>query len=158
MRIAADMNSRFDGGPGPEAAGRPRNFTPLARNSQRARVLVVDDDSLTRWSLSETLGARGYAVAEAPDAASAISALLSPPPRIAVVLLDVYLPDADDLRVLKALRQMAPDTPVILMTAYGSRELSAEATRLGAFAVLDKPFELDVVGPMIERALEARPH
>jgi DNA-binding NtrC family response regulator len=121
-------------------------------------VLVVDDDSLTRWSLAETLGARGYDIAEAPDAASAISALLSPSMPIAVVLLDVHLPDAADLRVLKALRQISPDTPVILMTAHGSRELAAEALTLGACAVLDKPFELDDVGAAIERALDTRRH
>ena len=119
---------------------------------------MVDDESLVRWSLAETLRASGFEVAEACDASSAISALLSPDGRIAAVLLDVYLPDAHDLRVLKALRQMVPETPVILMTAHGSRELSAEALRLGAFSVLDKPFELDAIAPVVERAIATGIH
>ena len=129
------------------------DFTPRAGNSHQPCVLIVDDESLVRWSLAETLGARGYRVAEARDAASALSAVQSAPRGFGVVLLDLYLPDAHDLRVLKALRQMLPETPVILMTAYGSRELTAEARRFGAFTVLDKPFEMADLPPIIERAL-----
>ena len=129
------------------------DFTSRAGNSHQPCVLIVDDESLVRWSLAETLAARGYQVAEARDAASALSAALSAPRGIGVVLLDLYLPDTHDLRVLKALRQMLPDTPVILMTAYGSRELTAEARRFGAFTVLDKPFEMADLPPIIERAL-----
>ena len=151
--MSTDLKTQF-GGPTPlEAAGQSGDFTPPLRNSQHPRVLVVDDESLVRWSLAETLGERGYDVVEAADAASAVSALLSSRSRIAVVLLDLYLPDADDLRVLKALRQMSPETPVILMTAYGTHELTAEAIRLGAFTVLDKPFELADVRPVIEQSL-----
>ena len=154
--MLTDLNAQFGGPTRTEAPGQTRDFTPSLRNFQQPRVLVVDDESLVRWSLAETLGARGYDVVESADAASAISTLLSSRGRIAVVLLDLCLPDADDLRVLKALRQMSPETPVILMTAHGTRELTAEALRFGAFTVLDKPFELDDVGSVVECALRAR--
>ena len=148
-----DLRPRIGGPNQPEGVGQARDFAPCPRNSRHDRVLVVDDESLVRWSVAETLRAGGFEIAEAADASSAFAALLSPDRRISAVLLDVYLPDAHDLRVLKALRQMAPDTPVILMTAHGSRELSAEAIRLGAFVVLDKPFELDTLAPVVERAI-----
>ena len=151
--MLTDLKPQFDGPTRSEAAGQARDFTPPLGNSQQPRVLVVDDESLVRWSLAETLAERGYDAAEAGDAASAISVLLSSRSRIVAVILDLYLPDAYDLRLLKALRQMSPETPVILMTAHGTREVTAEAIRLGAFAVLDKPFELADVGPVIEHAL-----
>jgi len=156
--MVTDLIPRIGGLNQPEGVAQARNFTLFPRNPRQERVLVVDDESLVRWSVAETLRASGFDVAEAGNASSAIATLLSPDGRISAVLLDVFLPDAHDLRVLKALRQMVPQTPVILMTAHGSRELSAEAMRLGAFSVLDKPFELDALTPVVERAIATRLH
>lgn len=129
------------------------NSPQLAKNSARARILVVDDEPLIRWSVAETLGDRTYAVSEAGDAASAIQALSPEPSFVDLILLDLRLPDCGDFRVLSAMRRLSPHTPVILMTAYGSPELFAEARRLGAFAILDKPFDMDVLQPLVEHAL-----
>jgi DNA-binding NtrC family response regulator len=120
-----------------------------------SRVLVVDDESLVRWSLTETLGASGYEVTEAGDGASAIRAFASLRSGTDVVLLDLRLPDVDDLRILGAMRQLSPNVPVIVMTAFGTPELLNEALRLGAFAVIDKPFDMSAISPLIERALAA---
>ena len=128
----------------PEACGIDRTAS---------RVLVVDDESLVRWSLAETLGASGYAVTEARDGASAIRAFASPRGGTDVVLLDLRLPDSGDLRVLAAMRQLSPEVPVIVMTAFGTPDLLNEALRLGAFAVIDKPFDMSAISPLIERAL-----
>ena len=122
------------------------------------RVLVVDDEPLVRWAVSEVLGGQGYQVKEVGDAASAIRALSTPADRVDIVLLDLRLPDSEDLRVLSAMRGLAPATPVILMTAYGTPEILAEARRLGAFAIVDKPFEMDALPPLVEHALSARAH
>jgi DNA-binding NtrC family response regulator len=127
----------------------------VAEKSTGARVLVVDDESLVRWSLAETLGASGYEVTEAKDGASAIQAFASLRGGTDVVLLDLRLPDVDDLRILAAMRQLSPEVPVIVMTAFGTPELLNEALRLGAFAVIDKPFDMSAVSPLIERALAA---
>ena len=86
------------------------------------RILVVDDEPLVRWSVAEVLGDHGYQVAEAHDAMSAIHAFCETPDPADIVLLDLRLPDSDDLRVLSAMRQWSPATPIILMTAYGSPE------------------------------------
>ena len=134
------------------------NSPQAAKKSARATVLVVDDEPLVRWSIGETLGARGYEVTEAGDARSAMQRFLPGPCPVDLVLLDLRLPDADDLRNLSAIRRVSPYTPVIVMTAYGSPELLTEARRLGAFAIVDKPFELDALPPLVERALAARPH
>jgi two-component system, NtrC family, response regulator AtoC len=133
----------------------PGDFPHAAENSTSARVLVVDDESLIRWSLAETLGDSGYEVTEANDGASAIRAFASPRDGTDVVLLDLWLPDVDDLRILVAMRHLSPRIPVIVMTAFGTPELLNEALRLGAFAVIDKPFDMSAVSPLIERALAA---
>ncbi len=126
------------------------------KKSSLGRVLVVDDEALIRWSLAETLGAEGYQVTEAADGASAIRAFASNPGASDVVLLDLRLPDSDDLRVLSTLRRLSPLTPVILMTAYGSPEVLDEARRLGAFTIIQKPFEMDDIGSVVARAMATR--
>ena len=134
------------------------NSPQAAKKSARARILVVDDEPLVRWAIGETLGDRGYEVTEAGDARSAMHTFLPGACSVDLVLLDLRLPDADDLRVLSAIRRVSPHTPVIVMTAYGSPELFTEALRVGAFAVVDKPFELNALPPLVEGALAARPH
>ena len=69
-----------------------------------------------------------------------------------LVLLDLRLPDASDLRLLARIRQKAPYVLVILMTAFATREIIEEATALGA-SVLLKPFDLDTLAAVVERAL-----
>jgi DNA-binding NtrC family response regulator len=105
------------------------------------RVLVVDDEPLIRWSIAETLGAAGHQVTEAQDAASALKALAdaSGPD---VVLLDFRLPDSNNLDLLARIRQIAPAATVILMTAFGTPDVTAGALKLGASRVLNKPFNM----------------
>jgi two-component system response regulator AtoC len=110
---------------------------------------------LVRWSLAETLEASGYEVTEARDGASAIRAFASPPGGTDVVLLDLRLPDSSDLHILAAMRQLSPQVPVIVMTAFGTPDLLNEALRLGAYAVIDKPFDMGAISPLIARALAA---
>jgi DNA-binding NtrC family response regulator len=105
------------------------------------RILVVDDEPLIRWSIAETLGAGGHQVTEAEDAQSALRAIADDPDRD-LVLLDFRLPDSDDLGLLAKIRQLVPDTPVIMMTAFGTPEVTAGALKLGALKVLNKPFNM----------------
>jgi DNA-binding NtrC family response regulator len=147
------------GGPAPsEQQVATGNFPRLAKKSARATILVVDDEPLIRWAVAETLAESGYEVRGADDAASAMRAFLPGPRAFDVVFLDLRLPDCDDLGVLSAMRRLSPHTQMILMTAFGSPELFTEARRLGAFAIMDKPFEMDALQPLVERALAARPH
>jgi DNA-binding NtrC family response regulator len=120
-------------------------------------VLVVDDEALLRWSIAETLGDQGYKVTQAADAAAAMRIFSGALGETDLVLLDLRLPDSDGLGVLSAMRRLSPSTPVILMTAYGTPELLKEARRLGTVGIVDKPFEMSDLAPLVERALAARP-
>jgi DNA-binding NtrC family response regulator len=105
------------------------------------QILVVDDEPLIRWCIAQTLGAAGHSVTEAHDAASALQAL-SRGPHPDVVLLDFRLPDSSDLGLLKAVRRVAPAAAVLMMTAFGTPDVTAAALKLGARGVLTKPFDM----------------
>jgi DNA-binding NtrC family response regulator len=114
-------------------------------------ILVVDDEALIRWSLSERLKQEGYAVVEAGTAKEALAACC---PDIDLVLLDYRLPDSDGLRVLKLIKASEPDIPVILLTAFSSIETAVEAMKQGAYHYANKPFNLDELAMVIQKALE----
>jgi len=99
----------------------------------QSRILVVDDELLIRWSLSEALTAAGYAVVEGRDAAEARQAIRDQDHKPDVVVLDYRLPDSNDLGLLTTIRHEAPTVPVILMTAYGTAEVVKGALDLGAY-------------------------
>ena len=117
----------------------------------RATVLVVDDESLIRWTLAERLGAEGVAVVEADTAKAALAQF---GPDIDLVLLDYKLPDSDGLTVLKTMKAKDPDVPVILLTAFSSIETAVEAMKQGAYHYANKPFNLEELTLVVQKALE----
>ena len=106
-----------------------------------------------RWSVCETLGESGYAMTQAGDALQALEAVKAS--RADVVLLDVPRPDSTDLGVVSIMRRLSPATKIILMTSYGSDALEKEARSRGAFGVLDKPFDMSALAPLVAEALAA---
>ena len=120
-----------------------------------ARVLIVDDESLIRWSVAVTLAERGYEVVEAGDAAGARSAIRDPQGRFDVVLLDLRLPDSHDLTLLESIRRLSPDAQVILMTAFGGPEVVRGALDIGAYRVMNKPFEMHALADLVAEAAAA---
>ncbi len=112
-------------------------------------VLVVDDEPLIRWSVTETLAELGLDVEQADCAASALQALTSAALPFDVIVLDLRLPDMNDLSLLATIRQLVPETPVVLMTAFGTPEIMAEARKLGVRGVLTKPFELGELSRLV---------
>jgi two-component system, response regulator, stage 0 sporulation protein F len=130
-------------------AGKRAVTTPSAReilhtmskNSPR-HVLVVDDEPLIRWSVAESLSDLGFDVEEAGDASSALRKVTTAATPFDVVVLDLRLPDMDDLSLLGTLRQLLPSAALVLMTAFGNPDVFANAAAMGA-SVLHKPFELD---------------
>ena len=119
-------------------------------------VLVVDDEALIRWSVSETLTDEGYAVEESGDGAAARRAVLEAAEAFDVVLLDFRLPDSEDLQLLASLRKASPTSKIILMTAYGTPEVVRGALELGAYRVVSKPFEMQEVARLVAEAAAAR--
>ena len=124
----------------------------IAENLPSLRVLVVDDEPLIRWSLAETLVEMGHVAVEAGDGASAIQALADNQPFDAVVL-DYRLPDSNDLNLLATIRARAPQAAVVMMTAFGTPEVTSGAVSLGAYRVVSKPFEMhDMASLVVEAA------
>jgi DNA-binding NtrC family response regulator len=129
-----------------------RNIPDMPKNSPPT-VLVVDDEALIRWSLSEMLGERGYVVTEAGDGRMALEAIQSADEPFDVVLLDYRLPDSADLRLLERVRRLAPTSQVIMITAHNSPELAQGAAALGAYRTVSKPFEVENVAAIVNQAL-----
>lgn len=125
---------------------------------RRLCILVVDDEALIRWSIAETLGQEGHTVIEARDAASAIEALEDTDEDIDVVLLDYRLPDSNDLSLLANVRRIQPRSAVVMMTAYGTPEVTAGALALGAYRVVGKPFDMHALEALVVEAHDARVH
>jgi len=117
----------------------------------QATLLIVDDEDLVRWSLRERFVRDGYAVLESGTAAGAIEKMT---PAVDLVLLDYRLPDGDGLSVLRQIKELSPDTLVILMTAFSTVENAVAAMKHGAYHYLNKPFNLDDVSAFVDKALE----
>ncbi|HWI19433.1 MAG TPA: response regulator [Vicinamibacterales bacterium] len=111
-------------------------------------MLVVDDEPLIRWSVSETLSDLGCEVEQAADAAAAVRATSGTARPFDVVVLDLRLPDMNDLTLLSTLRRTLPGATLVLMTALGSADIIKDAEALGA-SVIHKPFELDALGRLV---------
>jgi DNA-binding NtrC family response regulator len=123
----------------------------MAEKSPPLHVLVVDDEPLIRWSLSETLAEAGHVVAEAGTAETAVQALAGSAGPFDVILLDYRLPDSNDLNLLASIRRQSPLSVVIMMTAYGTPEVEERALALGAYGIVPKPFEVhDIVGLVLQ--------
>ncbi len=116
------------------------------------RVLVVEDEPLLRWALSESLASAGHLVTAVNDGASALRALGQASAAIDVVLLDFRLPDSSDLGILRQLLQIAPGRPVVMMTACNTPELTREALALGVHRVVDKPFDMQAIESCLREA------
>lgn len=115
-------------------------------------VLVVDDEPLILWSVSETLRQQGYAVVEARDARGALDAVAAAPSPFGVVVLDLRLPDCHDLSLLSRVHSMLVHAQIIVVTAHGTGELERAAQDLGAYCVMHKPFGMT---ELVEKVREA---
>lgn len=121
-----------------------------------ATVLIVDDEPLIRWAVREILEDAGYAVVEAGSAREAMARVAQADGRApAVALLDLRLPDSDDLSLLRRVRGEAPACRVIIMTAHGTPEILRDAMTQGAFGTISKPFDLARIVGLVRAAEQA---
>jgi DNA-binding NtrC family response regulator len=119
-----------------------------------ACVCVIDDQVLIRDSLKATLTAQDHRVFAYGNGQEALTELRQRP--FDVVLTDLRMPDMDGVALLREMRRLGLDVPVILMTAYASVATAVEAMKLGAFDYIQKPFNADEVAILVERALRER--
>jgi DNA-binding NtrC family response regulator len=120
-----------------------------------ARILVVDDDQSSRDLLARILSTAGHRVTALSDGREAVAALdAGDPPDL--VVSDIRMAEVDGLQVIDAFRERAPDTPVILVTAFGNIDGAVEAIRRGAADYLSKPYDVDAIRLVVARALKQR--
>src|SRR5215471_16165593 len=116
-----------------------------------ATVLIVDDEPLIRWAVREILEDAGYAVVEAGSAREAMVRVAETGGHpLDVALLDLRLPDSDDLSLLRRVRGEAPRCQVIIMTAHGTPEILHDALTEGAFGTISKPFDLSSIVGLVQ--------
>ena len=116
------------------------------------KILVVDDDSLLRDFLAETLNRSGYRVDLASTGEEALEKISKED--YDIILSDVRMPNMDGMELLKTTRDFLPDAKVVMMTAYGTVQNAVEAMKLGAFDYVMKPFSVDEIELVLKRALE----
>ena len=118
-------------------------------------ILIVDDEEAVCWSLQRALIREGYSVSVAPSAEQGFTLLHRQRPD--AMILDVRLPGMDGLTALARLRDLTPDLPVIVVTAFGDLPTAVKAVEGGAFDYLVKPFDLQQALECVQRALLRRP-
>ncbi len=115
-------------------------------------VLVVDDEKLLRWSIRQKLEAGGYTVLEAENGEQALQLFDKHLPDL--VTLDIRLPDTNGLKLLLSIKKVSPETPIIMITAYGAVDDAVKALQIGAYDYLEKPISFDRLLHSMRNALE----
>lgn len=117
-------------------------------------ILIVEDEQVLRESLAELFAGEGYEVLQAANGRIARDLVLGR--SVDVVLTDVRMPEMDGISLLDHLRQIVPETPVIVLTAYATVDSAVEAMRKGASDYVLKPVQLDEILLRIDRALHVK--
>ncbi len=115
-------------------------------------ILVVDDDEMVRYVLTEKLQESGFTSIAATDGQSAVK--LFRDTAFDAVLLDLKMPGMDGIETLKELRKQDPDIPVIMVTAFGDIATAVEAIKLGAYDFVEKPPQISRIMMTLRRAIE----
>jgi DNA-binding NtrC family response regulator len=118
----------------------------------KSRILVVEDEDDLRNLLSHVLTTAGYDIATASDGEQAITTLKKQ--KFDLALLDIQMPNANGIQVLKFIKQNAPTTKAIMLTGYADLKHAMEAREFGARDFINKPYKLDDILATVERILK----
>ncbi len=116
-------------------------------------ILIIDDDDQLRKSFHKLLSEEGYRAQSAASGEAGLELINRQLPDL--VIVDVRLPGMNGLKTFEAIHALEPKLPVIIMTAFGTTETAIEATKMGAFDYILKPFEIPDMLAVIQQALEA---
>ncbi|MBP8926950.1 MAG: response regulator, partial [Pseudomonadales bacterium] len=122
--------------------------------TENACVWIVDDDRSIRWVLEKALSGAGIAVSSFADAESLVRRLRQETPD--AIISDIRMPGIDGLQLLARIRDSHPDLPVIITTAHSDLDSAVASYQGGAFEYLPKPFDIDEVVSITQRALAQR--
>lgn len=117
-----------------------------------SKVLVVDDEEIVRYALTEKLKENGFSVSEAYDGRNAIEMFREK--EFDAVLLDLRMPEMDGIETLNELKKHYEDVPVIIVTAYGDIPTAVEAIKIGAYDFIEKPPQISKLIVTLRRAIE----
>ena len=117
-----------------------------------ASILIVDDEVSILNSLSSILEDEGYDVSVAKSGMEALRHCTINPPEL--MMLDIWMPEMDGLETLKRLRELVPNTQVMMMSGHGSIETAVKAIKLGAYDYIEKPLSLENVTLRVKHALD----
>jgi two-component system, NtrC family, response regulator HydG len=120
----------------------------------KPHILVVDDEPLIRHSLSELLTLSGYTVSSASNGKEALRLLKDY--NTDVIITDIKMPEMDGRQLLKQIKSLSPETPVILVTGYGSIENAVEAMKDGAYDYITKPIVDSEIKIVLDRIIKQR--
>src|SRR4030095_1312574 len=118
------------------------------------KILIIDDNKYLRFTLSTLVEDSGYMPIEAGDKEKAIKMLTKKKPSL--IILDKKLPDCDGMDLLKEIKLLDDEIPVIMLTAYAENKNAEQALGLGAYAFLTKPFSNAEMMSTIKRALRSK--
>ncbi|NOZ25820.1 MAG: response regulator [Nitrospirae bacterium] len=119
---------------------------------QQARILIIDDEKLLRWSLQQIFAKENYSVITAEKGMEGLTLFGETRPDI--TLLDIHLPDVSGMTVLERIKEMDEDAIVVMIVAYGDIQTAVRSVRMGAYDFIEKPFNLDKLNILIGKALE----
>ena len=120
----------------------------MADPTKPHRILVVDDEYLIRWSLSQTLSQQGYEVSSVENGQKAIEALRTQ--AFDFIITDLLMPESDGWEVLEMSRKSRPQPRVIIISAHGVEGTEEMAREKGAWAYLEKPYVFDKIKDLLK--------
>jgi DNA-binding NtrC family response regulator len=123
----------------------------LKNSNGQTNILVVDDLSSMRLTLGGIVEDEGYSVMTAEDGYHAIEAVSKR--HFDVIFIDIKMPGIDGVQTFREIKKIDPDAAVVMMTAYSVEELVTEALEEGAYAIIYKPFDINMVIAIIEELL-----
>ncbi len=119
---------------------------------EKAKILIIDDEKLLRWSVQQNLSKEGYTVLTAEKGSQGLELFYEEQPDI--TLLDIHLPDISGMDILENIKKENRNSIAIMITAFGDIQTAVKTIKLGAYDFVEKPFNMDKLKILIEKALE----
>ena len=117
----------------------------------KLKVLVVDDKKIIGDLFDFTLGYSGHEITVVDSAQAAVNAVKDK--QFDIAFLDIVMPDQDGVEVLKKIKELKPELPIVMMSGYSVEEKRCRAKEIGAFTCLKKPFEMDDIKAVVKEVL-----